>query len=681
MGNNYFDNKGSDQNIGQGDRAIGKQENVTQEVRGDGNIFSGRDIYIEQYGNQSLSPIIPKQCPALEPCFLHREEELAWLNKQLQPGAVAAICGPGGMGKSALAAQAVQRLEPARFPDGIVFHSFYHQPSTEQALQAICTAFQVEVQADLVSAVRQVLAGKQALLILDGTEEADDLKAVLRLRSQCGVLLTSRKTEDAPDALLELKPLDKQPAEEVFLRYSGPINDMASVQEICKLLNGWPVALRIAGRYLRNNKQSAAKYLRWLNKKPFRMLGSGAHQEDNMALLLKRSLKQVSKDAVQAMRVVGALAVAPIRLMPLALLLLREGEDTDELELRSNETMDELVRYGLLETTEHGWQVSHALIHTYASTELPLSRKDLGKIVRLYTFLYKEESKAGSEGYARLDLQRAHCLRLLERCLASKLWQEAKDLAANMQDYLNLQGYWVDALTAQSMRLTAARQAGDRTDEGVCLNSLGYTYKRRGEYDKALTYYEQSLAICKKIGNREGEGATLNNISQIYDAKGDYTAALKYLEQSLDIHQEIGDRAGEGTTLSNIGAIHHAKGDSAAALKYLEQSLAISQEIGDRAGEGTTLNNISQIYDAKGDYAAALKYLEQSLAIRQEIGDRAGEAVTSWNIGLTYEEQGDLAKAEQYISRAVQLAEEIGHPSLEKYREALEDLRAELRGQ
>ena len=55
--------------------------------------------------------------------------------------------------------------------------------------------------------------------------------------------------------------------------------------------------------------------------------------------------------------------------------------------------------------------------------------------------------------------------------------------------------------------------------------------------------------------------------------------------------------------------------------------------------------------------------------------------MTSWNIGLTYEDQGDLAKAEQYISRVVQLAEEIGHPSLEEYREALEDIRAELRGQ
>ena len=116
------------------------------------------------------------------------------------------------------------------------------------------------------------------------------------------------------------------------------------------------------------------------------------------------------------------------------------------------------------------------------------------------------------------------------------------------------------------------------------------------------------------------------------------------------------------------------------ALPLFEQSLAIDQEIGDKAGEGTTLNNISQIYDAKGDYGTALKYLEQSLAIRKEIGDKAGEAVTSWNIGMIYKAQGDLAKAEQYMSRTVQLDEEIGHPDLEKDREALEQVRAKLRG-
>ncbi|WP_417915423.1 tetratricopeptide repeat protein [Candidatus Electronema sp. JM] len=47
----HFDSKGGGQNIAQGENAIGRQENVTQEVRGDGCIFSGTgDVTVNKYG-------------------------------------------------------------------------------------------------------------------------------------------------------------------------------------------------------------------------------------------------------------------------------------------------------------------------------------------------------------------------------------------------------------------------------------------------------------------------------------------------------------------------------------------------------------------------------------------------------------------------------------------------------
>jgi tetratricopeptide (TPR) repeat protein len=47
-----FDSKGGEQNIAQGDHATGKQENVTQELRGDGNISSGT-------GNVTVNQVLP----------------------------------------------------------------------------------------------------------------------------------------------------------------------------------------------------------------------------------------------------------------------------------------------------------------------------------------------------------------------------------------------------------------------------------------------------------------------------------------------------------------------------------------------------------------------------------------------------------------------------------------------
>lgn len=371
---NRFDSKGGEQNIAQGDHSIGQQNSITQHVDGDGNIIAGRDVRIDRLEQHHhyppAPPSIPHQPPPLNTCFLGRDKQLAELLPLLHPGKVVAVCGPGGMGKSALAAQAVHQLEPARFPDGIIFHSFYSHPRIEEALQRIAKAFCIEAKPSLEIAVEDALAGRKALLILDGAEEADDLQALLRLRGTCGVLITSRKRSDAQGARLDLKPLAEQDAAAVFREYSGVAADDASVQGICKILGGWPVGLRIAGRYCSSTGESAAGYLRWLEQEPFKELGDGEHQEENAALLLRRSVDAVSADARLVLGVAGCLAFAPIAREPVAAIL--EGD-----ERRARKALGELVNYGLLETKEERWQVSHKLVHTYARKELAMSKESL----------------------------------------------------------------------------------------------------------------------------------------------------------------------------------------------------------------------------------------------------------------------------------------------------------------
>jgi hypothetical protein len=374
---NRFDSKGGEQNIGQGDHSTGNQSPA---IVADGSVTV-------TYNNSPPAPlpiIIPHQLPSLDTCFLGRDKQLAELLPLLHPGKVAAVCGPGGMGKSALAAQAVRKLETSRFPDGIIFHSFYHQPSTDMALQTICEAYKVEAKAGLASTVRQVLAGRKALLILDGAEEADDLPALLKLRGGCGVLITSRNTDDAPDELLELKKLEKLPAEEVFRHYSKIAGDDANVAGICKILDGWPVALRIAGRYLRK-KESAEEYLKWLKEEPFKELGSGKHEEKNAALLLRRSVAQVSDDARLALGLIGT----PVAWGEAAwgtfiwgggawLTKERVAALLDGDEYRARNALNELVDYGFLEKQDKCWIWSHMLIYIYVRRHLSHSKQSAG---------------------------------------------------------------------------------------------------------------------------------------------------------------------------------------------------------------------------------------------------------------------------------------------------------------
>ena len=566
---NTFTNSGSgEQNIAQGDGAVSKQDNsnmVTQTSTGNGNTFAARDVHIKEeihhhYGEQpsgSFSPDANSILPGEDTIFLHREDELAWLNKHLLPDKVVAICAPGGMGKTALAARALRQLPPDRFPDPVIFHTFYHQPGTAQALQTIARALGIKAEANLEQQVAAALGSRQALLVLDGAEEADDLDAVLRLRGTCGVLITTRKRTDCGSLRLDLPPLPEEQAEEVLRAYSRVTGEEEAIQGIEKILGGWPVALRIAGHYLHSTGEPAADYLRWLKKRPFRKLRTGGeHQKDNAALLLERSVEQVSADAVQVLRLVGVLAFAPISLMSVMFVLSTEGEDQEELELRSMEAVNELVNYGLLERREECLHIGHALIHEYAAGQLALGKEELARVAAFYIDWCKEQSAAGVSGYARLDGERAHCLRLIGGCLDRELWQEVLGLEAAIHTYLDRQGHWTERLAALEMRLSAAKRGENCKDEGDCLNSLGHIYWRRGEHEKALAYYEQSLPIRSKLRGRKAEARTLNNIANIYTAQGKQELAMQQYQQSLNIAQEIGDQKAEGWMLNNIGQLY-----------------------------------------------------------------------------------------------------------------------------
>ncbi|MEM7126269.1 MAG: hypothetical protein AAF702_08090 [Chloroflexota bacterium] len=161
---------------------------------------------------------IPLQRPEPVEHFQDRKTELAQLLDDLQPGQVATLCGPGGMGKTALASKAIWQLAPgndppARFPDGILFHSFYNQPGADAALEHIARSYGMELDGPAQAAAQRALSGRTALLVLGGTEEADDLPKVLTIRNRCGVLVTSRKVSDAPGDHQDLNPLPTEDAQ------------------------------------------------------------------------------------------------------------------------------------------------------------------------------------------------------------------------------------------------------------------------------------------------------------------------------------------------------------------------------------------------------------------------------------------------------------------------------------
>lgn len=657
----------------------------------------------------STSSKIPATVPLLRPPrvqhFTGREHEIEHILRDLQPGRVVTLCGPGGVGKSAIASEVVWRLTPGDepavlFPDGLIYHDFYKEPHAAIALENIARSFGEEPRPTPAAAAQRSLSRKKALLVLEGVENADDLDAVLVVRGSCGALLTSRSRGDVIDLRHDIVPLPIEEAVELLKAWGGArVANTEIAKQICSLIGGLPLAVRLAGSYMAEREEEATEYLEWLQDMPLAALDHGSHQHDSIPALLHRSLAQVSDVAQKATAIAGLLALAPFTHEAIAAALeVRAGDSTRAL--------GELVRYSLLERPERRFRVSHALVHTFASRHLTAPERAVVHLATYYNDLAQQLSALGRAGYAQLDSERAHIMAVLSKCVEKQHWEKAQSLASIIDAYLDRQGHWFERVISNEIGLKAAQATKDRQAEGAWLSNLGAIYRRMGDAQRAIPLFELALAIFRETGNRQGEGESLrrlagayrflgndadavielheqslaiaratanqreeannlNDLGIVYADLGKKRQAITLYEQALTIFRAVNDREGEGKVLGNLGVAYGNLGEIQHSILLYEQSQEIVREIGDRKGESYNLNDLGNAYAKLGKVQQAILFFEQYLAIVRELGDREGEGLAFLNLGEAYTKAGDALRAVEYHEKSLAIVRSIGDFSRE----------------
>ena len=408
-------------------------------TRGDKHIH-GPEIHAGQvtYQPPPAPPRIPVHRPPRAQHFQGRQDEIERVLAALQPGRFVTLCGPGGIGKTAIAREVVDRLAPAndppeRFPDGIFLHSCYTHPHATAAFESITTAYGLERRPDSAAA-RHALSARMALLILDGAENADDLSAVLDIAGNCAVLITSRHRSDSRGELIVVEPLPDANATSLFRAMAGVrAGDDETVKRICQLVGNLPLALQLAGSYVNQTQLNAVAYLNWLRETPLAALDFGDRQRDSVPILIERSLEKVTGHAQAALAVVGLLALAPFSLDTVAAALDRDPDRTACL-------LGELVAFNLLHRPQDRYTVPHALIHTYASKRLDPPPKVLFRLATHFAQVVRDgkyQSWPVLPEPCYYDIM-LHAWAVLQACYVTDQSQLAEDLFQQMQDYLNL---------------------------------------------------------------------------------------------------------------------------------------------------------------------------------------------------------------------------------------------------
>ncbi len=193
--------------------------------------------------------------------FLGRDTELAELQQEMKAHRLVTLTGPGGVGKTRLALEVASQSAYA-FPDGVWVVELAPIGDPAAVPEAVAAVLGVSQQPgmELADSVASTQEGRHRLFVFDNCEHvldaaADMIERILHRSSTVSILVTSREGLRLNDERIWPVPsLDiESSATQLFAERAlaagaalASTDDSAAVSEICRRLDGIPLAIELA---------------------------------------------------------------------------------------------------------------------------------------------------------------------------------------------------------------------------------------------------------------------------------------------------------------------------------------------------------------------------------------------------------------------------------------------------
>jgi predicted ATPase/DNA-binding SARP family transcriptional activator len=638
---------------------------------------------------------------ALTP-LVGRELELVELGELLGDRRLVTVVGPGGAGKTRLAAETA-RLVVEQRKDGVFMIELAPIGDPAAVANVIAAALELpDSDIDALTRVRQHLEGKDMLLVLDNCEHLVDAAARIadELLGACEglrILATSREAlRVTGEAVWPVPPLDEADASELFIQratsadHALRIDDAARsvIRDICNRLDGLPLAIELAAA--RTRAFPVAQIAERLDDR-FRLLTGGSRT----AMARQQTLRAVvdwSYDLLfeDERRVFERLSVFPGGCVIGAAEAVCAGDDVDTADVV--ELIAGLVEKSLLLVDSAGHDPRYRMLQTLSQygRERLVERGDADAVFGRMAAHFAELCARSRAAYRGIDQRQWYMAIDAEQdnIRTAFVWSVGageKELAVAIAADIALHR-WVTGVVREGYHWldTALALPGDVTPftygrSLVWRAFLGYLAGYRDHTDEQ---FDEGIDLLRKHADPTFVGFALTFYAQIVGETGRLqkaaelnVAALEQLEAAPDAPWVCACR-----TWLRAGIAVQKHGDFEIFESLLREALHQFRDADDHFMTAICLDLVAEFDAFRGDFEAATAGLQEALDTVAGLRMALFEAVLTARRGTVAVQTGDHDGAERFLQDALIRADDLSYqPGRAQTLNALANLRRRQR--
>jgi len=594
--------------------------------------------------------------------LLGRERELAEALRLLLRDDVRllTLTGAGGTGKTRLALE-VARSAAARFPDGVFFVPLASLADPELVVPTLASALGVGETAGtpLEQLIADRIGDRPTLVVLDNVEHvaaaASGVGTLLSAAAGLKLLATSREPLRLyGEHLYRVPPLEDAAATALFCDRAEAVGaivdrggaDLAAVAEICRRLDGLPLAVELAAA--RADVLPLEALLARLGER-LELLTKGPVDQPPRLQTLRRTLDWSAELLTpEERRLFARLSVfAGGWTLEAAEAVCGDDDVIERLTALVDKSLVQLPsgdaepRQAMLETVRE--YARKLLEHAYAADE------PAGRHVEYFLMLAEqaEPHLRGAPGpwLDRLELEEDN-LRAALDCLEAR--GEARllqRLAGALWRFWYLRG----RLGEGSRRLEQALAAGEAATPARAKVLIGATVMavNTGEEAAATARAEEAIAVADALGDRWSAAYATFMLGNLAP---DRLRACALYNESIRAFRTLGDEHSALLATRHLAFAREALGEPAEARALHEQNLARARSTANQRMEASSLGALADyaMEEERVDHAIAL--LRHSLRIHRELGDVLDTGVDLCRLAAALAAAGDAVTAARLLA-------------------------------